>query len=86
MYIVPELFSRNFESVPHISDVYNYGMMVLDMVRGQRNVVVEDDSTSNMHFFDSVYKKVVSNKNLGLSGVLDEHQKVVKKMISVHTK
>ncbi|XP_035844705.1 PR5-like receptor kinase isoform X2 [Helianthus annuus] len=83
-YIAPEVFSRNFGVVSHKSDVYSYGMMVLEMVRGRRNVVVEDDDTSNMYFFDSVYKQVVSNKNLVLSGVLDVQDKeVAKKMILV---
>ncbi|KAJ0759306.1 putative glycerophosphodiester phosphodiesterase, protein kinase RLK-Pelle-LRK10L-2 family [Helianthus annuus] len=83
-YIAPEVFSRNFGVVSHKSDVYSYGMMVLEMVRGRRNVVVEDDGTSNMYFFDSVYKQVVSNKNLVLSGVLDVQDKeVAKKMILV---
>ncbi|XP_058738042.1 LEAF RUST 10 DISEASE-RESISTANCE LOCUS RECEPTOR-LIKE PROTEIN KINASE-like 2.1 [Vicia villosa] len=31
-YIAPELFSRHFGSVSHKSDVYSYGMMVLEMV------------------------------------------------------
>ncbi|KAI7740348.1 hypothetical protein M8C21_009421, partial [Ambrosia artemisiifolia] len=81
-YIAPEVFSRNFGAVSHKSDVYSYGMMVLEMARGRSNVVVEDNGTSSMYFFESVYKQVTSNKNLGLSGALDvQDTEVAKKMI-----
>jgi serine/threonine protein kinase len=30
-YIAPELFSRHFGGVSHKSDVYSYGMMVLEI-------------------------------------------------------
>ncbi|KAI3742117.1 hypothetical protein L1987_59797 [Smallanthus sonchifolius] len=83
-YIAPEVFSRNFRGVSHKSDVYSYGMMVLELVGGRRNVVVKDDGTSNMYFFDTVYKQVLSNENLGLGGILDEQDKeVANKMIMV---
>jgi serine/threonine protein kinase len=36
-YITPEVFSRSFGVVSTKSDVYSYGMMVLEMVGGRRN-------------------------------------------------
>ncbi|KAM4106063.1 hypothetical protein ACB094_04G039000 [Castanea mollissima] len=36
-YIAPEVFSRNFGGVSHKSDVYSYGMLVLEMVGGRKN-------------------------------------------------
>lgn len=36
-YIAPEVFCRNFGGVSHKSDVYSYGMMVLDLVCGRTN-------------------------------------------------
>ncbi|KVF11006.1 Protein kinase, catalytic domain-containing protein, partial [Cynara cardunculus var. scolymus] len=83
-YIAPEVFSRNFGGVSHKSDVYSYGMMVLEMVGGRRDVVVEVNDTSNMFFSHWVYKQLVSNKNLGLSGILNEEDKErVTKMVFV---
>ncbi|XP_024989874.1 rust resistance kinase Lr10-like [Cynara cardunculus var. scolymus] len=83
-YIAPEVFSRNFGGVSHKSDVYSYGMMVLEMVGGRRNAVVEVNDTSNMFFSHWVYKQLVSNKNLGLSGILNEEDKErVTKMVFV---
>ncbi|KAL8191833.1 hypothetical protein R6Q57_028564 [Mikania cordata] len=83
-YIAPEVFSRNFGGVSHKSDVYSYGMMVLEMAGRRGNVVAEDDGSSNKIFFDSVYKQVVSNRTLGLSGISDEQDtEVANKMILV---
>ncbi|GKC85395.1 protein kinase-like domain, concanavalin A-like lectin/glucanase domain protein, partial [Tanacetum coccineum] len=76
--------SRNFGGVSHKSDVYSYGMMVLEMVGGRRHVVVEDDDMSSMHFPHSIYKQLISNRNLGLRGILNEEDKErVTKMVLV---
>ncbi|KAI3733547.1 hypothetical protein L6452_12990 [Arctium lappa] len=83
-YIAPEVFSRNFGGVSHKSDVYSYGMMVLEMVGGRRNVVVEVNHTSNMFFPHWIYKQLASDKNIGLSGILnDEDKERVTKMVFV---
>ncbi|XP_064998944.1 LEAF RUST 10 DISEASE-RESISTANCE LOCUS RECEPTOR-LIKE PROTEIN KINASE-like 2.1 [Musa acuminata AAA Group] len=37
-YIAPEVFCRNIGAVSTKSDVYSYGMMLLEMVGGRRNV------------------------------------------------
>nr|GEU89637.1 zinc finger, CCHC-type [Tanacetum cinerariifolium] len=74
-YIAPEVFSRNFRGMPHKSNVYSYGMMVLEMVGGRRDVVVEDEDTSSMHFPHLIYKQLVSNRNIGLRGILNEEDK-----------
>ncbi|XP_050256650.1 LEAF RUST 10 DISEASE-RESISTANCE LOCUS RECEPTOR-LIKE PROTEIN KINASE-like 2.5 [Quercus robur] len=39
-YIAPEVFSRNFGGVSHKSDVYSYGMMILEMAGGRNNIDV----------------------------------------------
>ncbi|KAM7528484.1 hypothetical protein LguiB_031894 [Lonicera macranthoides] len=46
-YIAPEVFCRNFGRVSHKSDVYSYGMMVLEMVGGRKNIEVEVGHTSD---------------------------------------
>ncbi|XP_054821433.1 rust resistance kinase Lr10-like [Prosopis cineraria] len=37
-YIAPEVFSRNFGNVSYKSDIYSYGMLLLEMVSGRKNV------------------------------------------------
>ncbi|KAL5731854.1 hypothetical protein ACHQM5_004543 [Ranunculus cassubicifolius] len=41
-YIAPEVYSRKYQNASHKSDVYSYGMMVLEMIGGRQNV----DSTA----------------------------------------
>lgn len=40
-YISLKVFSRNFGGISHKSDVYHYGMMVLEMVEERRNYNAE---------------------------------------------
>ncbi|MED6135762.1 hypothetical protein PIB30_049652 [Stylosanthes scabra] len=36
-YMAPEVFSRNFGNVSYKSDIYSYGMLLLEMVGGRKN-------------------------------------------------
>ncbi|KAK9048150.1 hypothetical protein SSX86_032887 [Deinandra increscens subsp. villosa] len=84
-YIAPELFSRNFGEVSHKADVYSYGMMILEMVGGRKNIEVGVDHTSEIYFPHWIYKKVeLLEEQLGLQGILcDEENKIARKMIIV---
>ncbi|CAH2079714.1 unnamed protein product [Thlaspi arvense] len=57
-YIAPELFSRMYGSVSHKSDVYSYGMLVLEMVgaRNKERVENADPNNSSAYFPDWIYK------------------------------
>lgn len=39
-YMAPEVFSRNFGNVSYKSDIYSYGMLLLEMVGGRKNTNV----------------------------------------------
>lgn len=54
-YIAPEVFSRNFGGVSHKSDVYSYGMMILEMNGGRNNNDVGVSQTSEMYFPHWIY-------------------------------
>ncbi|KAL8470769.1 hypothetical protein ACS0TY_033369 [Phlomoides rotata] len=58
-YIAPEVFCRNYGEVSHKSDVYSYGMMVLEIAGGRKNIDRADvDCTSEMYFPDYIYKQL----------------------------
>ena len=83
-YVAPEVFCRNFRGISHKSDVYSYGMMVLEMVGGQKNIDASVDFTSEIYFPHWIYKRLELNEELGLLGLLnegDEHN--ARKMIIV---
>ncbi|XVF19986.1 hypothetical protein REPUB_Repub11eG0158700 [Reevesia pubescens] len=83
-YIAPEVYSRNFGRVSHKSDVYSYGMMILEMVGGRRNINVEVDHTSEIYFPDWIYSRIELDEELGLQGIMDgDDQERVRKMVIV---
>ncbi|KAF2607231.1 hypothetical protein F2Q68_00044628 [Brassica cretica] len=85
-YIAPELFSRMYGSVSHKSDVYSYGMLVLEMV-GARNKRVEnaDANNSSVYFPDSIYEDLeIGNSTRFLSDeITQEEEDLAKKMILI---
>ncbi|PON86949.1 Serine/threonine protein kinase [Trema orientale] len=83
-YIAPEVFSRNFGGVSHKSDVYSYGMMILEMVGGRKKINVKADTTSELYFPHWIYRQLELDEELGLKRITNEEDRVrVKKMIIV---
>ncbi|KAK3012899.1 hypothetical protein RJ639_008402 [Escallonia herrerae] len=56
------LTTRSFGGVSHKSDVYSYGMMVLEMVGGWKNVDAATDHTSKIYFSDQLTNLYVTVK------------------------
>ena len=83
-YVAPEVFCRNFGQVSHKSDVYSYGMMVLEMVGGRQNVNGTVDHTSETYFPHWIYKHLERQEDLGLEGIENkEENEITRKMIVV---
>nr|TKW16186.1 hypothetical protein SEVIR_5G282800v2 [Setaria viridis] len=53
-YIAPEVFSRNYGAVSSKSDVYSYGMVILEMVGARKQINVSTDNSS-MYFPQWLY-------------------------------
>ncbi|KAL7190728.1 hypothetical protein ACSBR2_022913 [Camellia fascicularis] len=83
-YIAPEVFSRTFGQVSYKSDVYSYGMMVLEMT-GAKDQEVEAVETSEKYFPHWIYEHLEHDKDLRLHGVVTtrEKEETVRKMILV---
>ncbi|XP_047964974.1 LEAF RUST 10 DISEASE-RESISTANCE LOCUS RECEPTOR-LIKE PROTEIN KINASE-like 2.4 [Salvia hispanica] len=61
-YIAPEVFSRNFGDVSYKSDVYSYGMLVLEMAGGKKAIDPREvEHTSEIYFPNYFYKEVEGN-------------------------
>ncbi|KAL3748817.1 hypothetical protein ACJRO7_009971 [Eucalyptus globulus] len=83
-YIAPELIIRNIGGVSHKSDVYSYGMMVLEMVSKRKNIEVTIDLTSEAYFPHWVFRCLELQEELGLLGITNEEDEVItKKMIII---
>ncbi|KAF3954527.1 hypothetical protein CMV_020139 [Castanea mollissima] len=65
-------------------NVYSYGMMVLEMVGGRKNIDVSVDSVSEIYFPHWIYKRIELDEELGLQGLISkEDEEIAKKMIMV---
>ena len=49
-YIAPKVFSRNFRSVSYKSNIYSFGILLLEIVGGRKNVGVTMENTSQIYF------------------------------------
>ena len=83
-YIALELFYRNFGGISYRSNVYSYGMMVLKMTKGRKNIDVIVDHTSEIYFPHWIYKHLELDEELGLQGLTNkEVEESIRKMIIV---
>ncbi|EOA23592.1 hypothetical protein CARUB_v10016790mg, partial [Capsella rubella] len=86
-YIAPEVFSKNFGGASHKSDVYSYGMVVLEMI-GARNIEKLNNAQSNnssVYFPDWIYKDFEQGEILRIFGdqITEEEEKIAKKLVLV---
>ncbi|KAL0395936.1 UNVERIFIED_CONTAM: LEAF RUST 10 DISEASE-RESISTANCE LOCUS RECEPTOR-LIKE PROTEIN KINASE-like 2.5 [Sesamum calycinum] len=83
-YIAPEVFSRNYGGVSHKSDVYSYGMMVLEMVGAKKIVEPEATQSSENYFPDRIYEQVVLNVGTNSNDLMiEEEEETTRKMFLV---
>ncbi|KAE8793619.1 resistance-related receptor-like kinase [Hordeum vulgare] len=77
-YIAPELYSRNFGGVSYKSDVFSFGMLVLEMVSGRRNSDPSIESQNEVYLPEWVYEKVINGEELALTleATQEEKEKV----------
>lgn len=83
-YIAPEVCSNHFGRVSFKSDVYSYGMMVLEMVGRRKNLDPDVSQTSRIYFPHYIYKHIEASTDLQFDGVKnEEEEEIAKKMILV---
>ncbi|RQP02197.2 hypothetical protein POPTR_017G117120v4 [Populus trichocarpa] len=83
-YIAPEVFCRSFGGVTYKSDVYSYGMMVLEMVGQRKDFDMGSLETNEMYFPDWFYMYLEPGKISTLhGGITEEEEEIVEKMILV---
>ncbi|XP_041003281.1 PR5-like receptor kinase isoform X2 [Juglans microcarpa x Juglans regia] len=84
-FIAPEVFSRNFGGVSHKSDVYSYGMLVLEMVGGRKNFQSGASHTSEIYFPHWIYNKLQQQESFvnTFGDITDVEEDTIKKLIIV---
>ncbi|KAF8006634.1 hypothetical protein BT93_K0823 [Corymbia citriodora subsp. variegata] len=82
-FIAPEVVCRNLGKVSHKSDVYSYGMLILEMV-GIRNSDIKVSNSSEMYFPEWIYRNLEPGEHLKLPMNMTEEEEVLaRKMIIV---
>ncbi|XP_064957404.1 LEAF RUST 10 DISEASE-RESISTANCE LOCUS RECEPTOR-LIKE PROTEIN KINASE-like 2.4 [Musa acuminata AAA Group] len=82
-YIAPEVFSRGFGVVSSKSDVYSYGMLLLEMAGGRSSIGATNENTSEVYFPHCLYDDLDRYCNVGVAGVTRETREVARKMMIV---
>ncbi|KAJ4821711.1 Protein kinase family protein [Rhynchospora pubera] len=85
-YIAPEVFSRNYGQMSTKSDVYSYGMLLIEMSGGKENRMEADEdsiSTSNTYFPNWVYQCIEETRISGTFGISNVSEKIVTRMMII---
>ncbi|XP_056852714.1 LEAF RUST 10 DISEASE-RESISTANCE LOCUS RECEPTOR-LIKE PROTEIN KINASE-like 2.8 [Raphanus sativus] len=82
-YIAPEMFSPVYGSVSHKSDVYSYGMLLLEMIGARKKEIVDQSNASSMYFPEWIYQDLEQGGDNGSTtenGIRSEEEEIAKKM------
>jgi serine/threonine protein kinase len=79
-YIAPEVFSRNFGNVSSKVDVYSFGILLLEIVGGRKNVDVTVDNTSEVYFPEWIYNFLEQKEDIRIFVEDDGDAKIAKKL------
>jgi len=83
-YIAPEVFLRNFGGVSYKSDVYSYGMLVLEMLGCRRNGKARAECSSAQYFPQWIYNQLEQGEELNDEGMMNgKERELHKKMVVV---
>lgn len=82
-YLSPEVWNRNFGGVSHKSDVYSYGMMLLDIAGGRKNMNGEASNTSEKYFPDWIYNTLEEGGDLGHDGAMTTEEHDIAKRMTI---
>ncbi|KAF3432843.1 hypothetical protein FNV43_RR23945 [Rhamnella rubrinervis] len=82
-YIAPEVFSRNFGNVSYKSDIYSFGMLLLEMVGGRKNTDVTAENTDEIYYPEWIYNLLEEGEDLRIHIEDEEDAKIAKKLAIV---
>ncbi|XP_045792631.1 PR5-like receptor kinase [Trifolium pratense] len=82
-YVAPEVWNRSFGGVSHKSDVYSYGMMLLEMVGGRKNINANASQTSEIYFPHWVYSRLELGNDLRPDGIMNTEEDDIARRMTI---
>jgi len=82
-YIAPEVFYRNFGNVSTKVDIYSFGILLLEIVGGRKNVDVTVKNTSQVYFPKLIYNFFEQKEDVRIFVENDRDSKIAKKLAIV---
>ncbi|KAF3432840.1 hypothetical protein FNV43_RR23942 [Rhamnella rubrinervis] len=82
-YIAPEVFPRNFGNVSYKSAVYSFGMMLLEMVGGRKNVDGTREDADHIYYPEWIYNLLEDGEDLRIHIDDEGDAKIAKKLAVV---
>ncbi|KAJ0096205.1 hypothetical protein Patl1_15137 [Pistacia atlantica] len=79
-YIAPELISRNFGVISCKSDIYSFGMLILEMAGGRRNSDMRAARSSKAYFPSWVYDRIKAGEDLELLNFTEIDDAIARKL------
>ncbi|MED6155087.1 hypothetical protein PIB30_002295 [Stylosanthes scabra] len=81
-YIAPEVVSRNFGTVTYKADIYSYGMLLLEMVGGRKNMEATGEGASHHILYPEWVHNLVDGGDVHVP-VEDENDIKIAKKIAI---
>ncbi|XP_050385666.1 rust resistance kinase Lr10-like [Argentina anserina] len=82
-YIAPEVFSRNFGNVSYKSDVYSYGMLLLEMVGGRKNIRSTTEDITEVYYPEWIYNLLEEGEDIRIHIGEEGDAKIAKRLAIV---
>uniref|UniRef100_F6HWE0 non-specific serine/threonine protein kinase n=1 Tax=Vitis vinifera TaxID=29760 RepID=F6HWE0_VITVI len=79
-YIAPEMFSRNYGNVSYKADVYSFGMLLIEMVGGRKNIDATVENTSQAYFPEWLYNHLDQEQEVHIRIEEESDIKIAKKL------
>ncbi|KAE8725515.1 PR5-like receptor kinase [Hibiscus syriacus] len=82
-YIAPELFYKNIGIISYKTDVYSFGMLLMEMVGRRKNLNASVEHSSQIYFPSWIYDLFDRGESMEFEDVTEADEKIARKLIMV---
>ncbi|XP_058100392.1 rust resistance kinase Lr10-like [Magnolia sinica] len=82
-YMAPELFYRNIGGVSYKSDVYSYGMLLMEMAGRRKNIDAMVENLSQIYFPSWIYDQLSGGGEMEMGSAMYDEKEMAKKLAIV---